>query len=199
MNGIEKITARIQADADAAKAALLKKAEQEADALLDEYRQKARAEYETLRTEGELAAKSQKEQLISAARLEVNKQLLQTRQELMAQAFEKATEELRALPADRYLLLLTRLAVSASRTGKEELIFNEADRARYGEQAVASANAALAATGKPAGLTLSDSTRPLDGGLVLKDGRIEVNCSLSSLIDTRRDELAVEVSRILFR
>lgn len=199
MNGIDKITARIQAEADAANAALLKKAEQEAAAVLEEYKQTAQAEYSALRAEAETAANSQKEQLISAARLEVNKQLLQVRQELMAEAFEKAAGELRALPADRYLLLLTRLAVSASRTGSEEVILNEADRAQYGEQTVASANAALATAGKPANLTLSDKTYAMDGGLVLKEGNIEVNCSLSSLIENRREELSVEVARILFR
>jgi len=199
MNGIDKITARIQAEAEAENAAALRQAEQEAASILEEYKQAADSEYAALLAEAETAANRQKEQLISAARLEAGKQLLITKQELLAEAFSKAAAELRGLPAEQYLGLLTRLAVSASRTGREAVILNEADRAAYGEQAVAGANAALAAAGKTAELTLSDAVYSIDGGLVLKDGNIEVNCSLASLIETRREELSVEAARILFR
>ena len=199
MNGIEKITARIQAEAEAENAAALQKAEQEAASILEEYKQAAQSEEAALRQEAEIAAAGQKEQLISAARLEASKQLLNTRQEILAEAFARAAEELRAMPAEQYLGLLTRLTVAASRTGTEEVIMNAADRAAYGEQTVASANAALQTAGKTSGLTLSDTTYAIDGGVILKDGRIEVNCSLSSLIENRREELSVEVARILFR
>lgn len=199
MNGIDKITARIQAEADAENAKALDGAEQEAAAALEEYKRAADAEYASLMADAEASAASQKEQLISAARLEVNKQLLAQKQELLAEAFDKAAAELRAMPTEQYLSLLTKLAVAASRTGREEIILNAADRAAYGEQTVAGANAALTAAGREAQLTLSADTYDMDGGLVLKDGRIEVNCSLASLIENRREELSVEVARILFR
>ena len=199
MNGIEKVTARIQAEADAANAAALNTAQQQAEEILDDYRQAAGEEFARLMEEAEKTASSQKEQLISAARLEAGKQLLITKQEQLQLAFDKAAEKLRAMPGDSYAELLTRLVVSASRTGKESILLNAADREKYGEKVTADANRALKAKHRPAKLTLADDVRDIDGGAVLKEGNIEVNCSLASLIETKREELSVETARILFQ
>ena len=69
----------------------------------------------------------------------------------------------------------------------------------YGKKVTAAANSALAAQGRPAELTLADDVRDIDGGAVLKDGNIEVNCSLASLIEAKREELSVETAQNLFR
>jgi len=199
MNGIEKLTARIQAEAEAENAAALDSAQRQAEEILDKYRKTADEEFARLMEEAEKEASSQKEQLISVARLEAGKQLLITKQQQLQTAFEKAAEQLRSLPADRYEELLTRLIASASRTGKECILLNAADRKAYGKKVTAAANSALAAQGRPAELTLADDVRDIDGGAVLKDGNIEVNCSLASLIEAKREELSVETAQNLFR
>ena len=199
MNGIERLTARIQAEAEAENAATLESAQRQAEEILEKYRQSAEEEFARLMEEAEKTASSQKEQLISAARLEAGKQLLITKQEQLQLAFEKAAEKLRGMSGDSYAELLTRLVVSASRTGKESILLNAADRERYGEKVTADANRALKAKHRPAKLTLADDVRDIDGGAVLKEGNIEVNCSLASLIETKREELSVETARILFQ
>lgn len=199
MNGIEKLTARIQAEAEAENAAALDSAQRQAEEILDKYRKTADEEFARLMEEAEKEASSQKEQLISVARLEAGKQLLITKQQQLQTAFEKAAEQLRSLPAERYEELLTRLIASASRTGKECILLNAADRKVYGKKVTAAANSALAAQGRPAELTLADDVRDIDGGAVLKDGNIEVNCSLASLIEAKREELSVETAQNLFR
>ena len=199
MNGIERLTARIQAEAEAENAAALESAQRQAEEILEKYRQSAEEEFARLMEEAEKTASSQKEQLISAARLEAGKQLLITKQEQLQLAFDKAAEKLRAMPGDSYAELLTRLVVSASRTGKESILLNAADREKYGEKVTADANRALKAKHRPAKLTLADDVRDIDGGAVLKEGNIEVNCSLASLIETKREELSVETARILFQ
>ncbi|MBR6951314.1 MAG: V-type ATP synthase subunit E [Oscillospiraceae bacterium] len=199
MNGIERLTARIQAEAEAENAAALESAQRQAEEILEKYRQSAEEEYSRLVEEAGQTASRQKEQLISAARLEAGKQVLITKQEQLQLAFDKAAEQLLALPADRYAELLVRLVVSASRTGKETILLNAADRKAYGEAVTERANRALAEQGRPAELTLAAETRNIDGGAVLKDGNIEVNCSLASLIEARREELSVETARSLFQ
>ena len=47
-------------------------------------------------------------------------------------------------------------------------------------------------------LTLSEETRPIVGGLILSQGRIEINCALDTLADLHRSELAGEAARLLF-
>ena len=56
----------------------------------------------------------------------------------------------------------------------------------------------LQKAGKPAQLTLSAETRPIRGGVVLKNGLIETNCSLGTLVDGLRPELSGKVAARLF-
>ena len=47
-------------------------------------------------------------------------------------------------------------------------------------------------------LTLSGETRPIVGGLILSQGRIEVNCALDTLAELRKSELSAQAARMLF-
>ena len=66
-------------------------------------------------------------------------------------------------------------------------------------QAQAKADA-IVAEARKAGkqLSLSEETRPIVGGLILSQGRIEVNCALDTLAAQRRSELSGEAARLLF-
>ena len=47
-------------------------------------------------------------------------------------------------------------------------------------------------------LTLAEDTRPMAGGLILRDDKVETNCSFEVLIHLQRDALANEVAKTLF-
>ena len=161
------------------------------------------------------------------ARLEARKRLLSAKQDMVGQAFDLALKKLVELPEQDYIALLANLAVAASRTGQEQVIFSQKDRARYGKQVVTTANEILAKRVSPklpeeltasrAGaildrvvtgasavlsgtgmLTLAEESRPMAGGLILRDGRVETNCSFEVLIHLQRDALSAEVARVLF-
>ena len=57
------------------------------------------------------------------------------------------------------------------------------------------ASAVLAGTGM---LTLAEESRPMAGGLILRDNNVETNCSFEVLIHLQRDALAAEVAKTLF-
>ena len=99
---------------------------------------------------------------------------------------------------DRYIKLCAQLAAQASATGYEALIFCEADRKRVGQAVTEQANALLQKAGKPAELTLSAETRPMCGGVVLKDGLIETNCSIGTMVSGLRPALSGKVAACLF-
>ena len=78
---------------------------------------------------------------------------------------------------------------------------NEKDRATYGEAVVEAAKrAAYRRIGaeRAERVRLSERTAPIDGGLILCYGSIEVNCSLSMLMAEMRKALESRVSAILF-
>ena len=227
MNGIEKITARIQADAKAEAGQILQEGEQRAAAVKAGYQDQAEKESKALRQEGEAAAQRQFERLESAAGMEARQQLLGAKQACLEEAFAKAQEKLLALPDGEYAALLARMAVKAARTGREEIILNARDRKRVGTQVASQANALLAQASAPAAakemkgskagdllskvvtganaliqgtalLTLSEETREMAGGLILRDGSVEINCAFETQLRVLRESMAADVAAILF-
>ena len=192
MNGIEKIIARIQQDAQAEMDALMEKAREEAAGVEETFRREAQAEAAALAAKAEKAAAEREERMVSSAQMEKRKTLLAARQSMVEQAYETALEELCTLPHAVYVETLTALLLRASAKGNEEVIFSKADRERVGEEAVAAANQ----QGKI--LTLSEETRPIRGGFILKDGNVEINCSFETLVRLQRSKSAAEVAAILF-
>ena len=47
-------------------------------------------------------------------------------------------------------------------------------------------------------LTLSEETRPIQGGFILKNGNIEVNCTFDTLVRLQKAETAGAVAKKLF-
>ena len=192
MNGIDKVAARIVSDAQQEASALKAEAEARAAELKDAADWHANELRETLRSEGEAAAEKQYELLVASAETEARKDTLQVKQELISRAFDMAVDYLRTMDGGQYVKLLSSLALQASETGAEEIILNPEDRDKYGEAIVAEVQKA----GKQ--LSLSKETRPIVGGLILSQGRIEVNCALDTLAAQRRSELSGEAARLLF-
>ncbi len=149
MNGIEKITARIETDAKAEVAEILREAEEKAAAIREQYKAQAAAEAKAAEAAGKEAAQRQTERLESAAQMEAKKQMLAAKQACLNEAFSKAQEKLLALSEGEYAQLLARMAVKAAKTGKEEILLNARDRERVGSQVAAKANAMLAEAVKP--------------------------------------------------
>ena len=194
MNGIEKIIDRISGDAQAEIDAILAQANDEAAQITARYEAQARAEADEIVKRGTAAAAEREERLVSMAQMEGRKAELAAKQEVIEEAFALALKKLLALPEDKYVELLAGLAAKASVTGKETLIFSAKDRDSVGKKVVDAANARLA----NGALTLGEGTRNLNGGFVLSDGAVEVNCSFDTLVRLQKAEITGEVSRVLF-
>ena len=227
MEGIEKITARIEQDVQREIDGVLAQARAQADDITARYEAQAAKESEDILARGRKSAGERVERLYSVAQLEGKKRVLAVKQEMVGRAFDDALEQLLSLPEDRYVGLLVDLTLSAARTGREQVILSPKDRARIGKQVIAAANERLAKAVAPelpdalaeskagalldkvvsgasallAGtgmLTLSEETRPIRGGVILVDGRVETNCSLETLVRLQREELASQVAQVLF-
>lgn len=225
MNGIDKITARISADTQAEIDRVLGDANAQAAAIAAKYRAQAQAEDAELRAKSQRAAAEREERLVSGAQMEARKTILTVKQEMVEQAYRRALEKLCSLPKEQYVELLAAMLVQASSTGKEEVVFSPEDRDGAGKAAVARANELLAKAAAPelplgdgavasflnrvaagvsalaqgtAMLTVSEETRPIRGGFILKNGRIEVNCAFETMIRAERERTAGAVAKLLF-
>ena len=227
MNGIEKITQMIQSEAQTEIDGVLEAARRDAAETAARYEAQARAESAELAAKQEKAAAEREERLVSVAQLEARKTALAAKQEMVERAYALALEKLCTLPEEKYITVLAELMAEAAATGREEAIFSERDRERVGKAAVAKANELLARKAAPelpreltetrvgaildkavasvsaiaqgtAMLTLSPETRPMSGGFILRDQRVEVNCTFETLVRLQRAETAGAVAKKLF-
>ena len=223
MNGIEKITSRINAETRAETDALLAKAKEQAAQIAAKYQAQADAEQAELTAKNQKAAAEREERLVSVAQMEARKVSLAAKQEMVERAYALALEKLCAMPDSQYVEVLAALLAEASSTGKEEVIFSPEDRDRIGKAAVAKANERVGRASAPeaapatskvgamiskmvagvaaktaGGLTLSQETRPIKGGFILKDEHVEVNCTFDTLVRLQKAETAGLVAKKLF-
>ena len=227
MEGIEKITAKIAADTEAEIAQLTAQTDAKVQAIGEAAKAQADKESADALARGRKAADERLERLKSAAQMETRKLVLGAKQEVLAEAFDLALEKLCTLPDQEYIDLLTRLALEASSTGREQLVFSQKDRARIGKQVVVAANDALAKSVAPelpnsitdtkvgallgkvvnstaaivtgtGMLTLSEETRPIKGGFIMVDGDVEINCAFETLVRLQREKLEKDVANLLF-
>ena len=221
MKGIEKLTARIEADAQAETAEILRAAQEKAAEIRAGYEAQAKAEADAAAQSREKAAQQRLERLEGAAEMEAKRRTLAAKQACIDEAFAKAKAELLALPEDKYAELLAKLAVKAAKTGREEIILSSRDKQRVGAKVAAKANAApnlpeelketkagnviaKVVTGAnallqgTAMLTLSEETRDMEGGLILRDGNVEVNCAFDTQLRVLRETMAADIAAILF-
>ncbi|MCD8368708.1 MAG: V-type ATP synthase subunit E [Clostridiales bacterium] len=195
MTGIEKITQRIDADAQAEVNAILSRAQEQADATAQRYQAEADKVSAEVLAKGEADAREREERLCSAAEMRSKQLLLKTRQEMLDEAFRLALEQLQSLPPAEMTELLAKLAAQASSSGTEQVVLDEATRVQCGPQVVARANELLGGRGR---LSLAPEAGRFQGGLVLSDGGVEVNCAFPTLVRLARNQTAGEVAKVLF-
>ena len=198
MNGIEKISARIKADADAEIEVINAEAKAYREEIISKNNNKARTEYERITAEAAEEAEMRFQRACGSAKLESRKQILAEKQSLMDAAFALAKKQITEMPEAEYIAFCAELAAKASTSGVEEIIFSEKDRKAFGEKVVKIANELLKADGKNAELVLSAESRDISGGVILVKGLVETNCSVGTLVDRLRPELSSKVASLLF-
>ncbi len=198
MKGTEKIIAHIQADAKAQADAILAQAEKQCAEIRAGYEKKAGDLYAEKIRAGVKACQDKVDSMDRIARMEGRKDVLALKQEMVSQSFDKARELIVHLPAEQYILFLAKLAAQAAVTGDEELLLNARDKAAVGPQVCQAANELLAAAGKPAGLRLAAGEGEFEGGLILRRGSIEVNCTIELLVELCRGEMSAQLAGVLF-
>lgn len=198
MKGTEKIIAHIRADGDAEAKKIIDAASKQAEEKRAESFKAALSEYEKLMQAGNAEC----EDILSGSRriaeMEAKKSVLSVKQEMISAAFDAAREEIVNMPRDKYTQFLARMAAEAAAGGMEEIVLNARDKAEVGKAVCKAANELLSAKGTPGKLTVSEDTADISGGVIVRFGGIETNCSIDALIRQRRSGLSTEVAAAMF-
>ena len=193
MNGMEKIAARMEADAQRALEALHEETERQLAALREESETRAGQERIAAAERANQAARERYERLCSAAEMETRKLTLRAQQEVLSEAYDLALKELCEMPEEKYLDLLVRLLKRAVSTGKEEIVLSKKDREEIGQVLAERANRELGTN-----LTLAPESADIRAGFLLSSRECDVNCSFETLLALSREKTERRAAQILF-
>lgn len=197
MVGLEKVTNKIIAAAEADAAKTLAAADAECGSILAAAREKA----EGIRSEAENNAEAEGAGIVSRARstaaTERRNILLAGRCRAVDAAFETARKKICGMPRENYLCFLAALARDAAAGQKNAectVTLNRADRENLGGELISR----LSSGADEISWRLSEGDARIDGGLLLDLGLTRADCSVSALISEARPLLEADVCRVLF-
>jgi V/A-type H+-transporting ATPase subunit E len=195
---VDKLKAKIISDAEAGARKMVEEGQAGAEAVGAE----ARAGVDKLaagaRARAESEAKEHIRRQVSLRQLEAKKGILTEKGKVMEEVFGRALEELRRRDREQGYGLTRELLLRAIETGDEELIVAPEDRKGITPSFIENINRELRKAGKRAEIKLADETREIQGGFILRRGRVETNSSFETLLTMLRDDIETEVAGILF-
>ena len=193
MTGLDKIINQIQLDADNTTQGIKAKSEAQCTALLNE----AEAEAQAILAKGKADADKMYNDIIkraeSAANLEERKITLLAKQDIIKSMISNTLKNILNLPEDQYFELIYKLIEKHSLISEGVISFNKTDLSRLPADFAEKAN--LISKGK---LSLSDTPAEIDGGFILTYGGVDINCSISSLINDNSEKISDSVAQLLF-
>jgi V/A-type H+-transporting ATPase subunit E len=198
MAGVDKIKEKILQDSQAKADSIIAEARQQAQEIIEKAKQKAAQKAEEIQKKA--AADASEKLRISSSMLELDlrKDMLAAKQQLIEEVFQAALESLSNMENSEYETVLVKLITNAVESGEEEIILSNRDKTRLSADFGSKLNQALVQAGKKGNIKLSDEVRDIMGGFVLKAEGVEINYSFEALLRMYRDEIEPEVAAILF-
>lgn len=219
MTGLDKMTGKIIADAEADARKILERADAECAAIRKRHMEAANAERERLRELAERECEGLITRAKSSAAMAKRDVVLEARGRLMDDVYAAAEKETRHKPDDQYLSMLVDMLKSALMRQVENekksmelygedcssevygVILNRRDRDQYGAGLLGELQRRVVGKMDPATISkvrLLSDTANISGGLILRCGSVETNCSLEMVFAQVRRETEAQVNRILF-
>lgn len=196
---LEDILKRIRENARKEAGRIKKEAETRAEAVAEEAKKEAASIREKLLEEGKASSRQERRRILTIANLESRKEILRRKQNLIEEAFQKASNHLKHLSDEQYQATVKKMLLGAVESGEEEVVISSRDEKRITPSFLKEVNKGLSGKGKPGKLRLSPQRRQFIGGFILRSSRKEIKCTFDSLLKESKDELEGEIARILLK
>jgi V/A-type H+-transporting ATPase subunit E len=179
---IERIKQKIFDETDVRRQAIRQQYEQKIAELKKQTEEEIAKIHQTFVAKSQSETKSILERATTEAELEQKKQILTTKWEIINNIFEQVAQKFPQLP--EYIDILKRVIEANTSDKNSEVIITPADRAKLKPQF-------------PNIKFIESST--IKGGVIIKSGKTELNFSLDANLRLLKDELIIELAKILFR
>lgn len=220
MTGLDKITAKIIADAEARAAEILRAADAECEAIRARYTAAADADRRRIDEQAERECEAIIDRARSSAVSAQKNVLVKAKSDIVEEAYQTAFREIRNLPDAEYLDMLIGMLKGAVKrqlelerqnleiygeeptTDTYEVLLNWRDREKHGKALISGLKNSVVGKMKLSDIDkikLSSDTADISGGLILRAGDIETNCSFDMLFAQARRDTEQKVSHALFQ
>ena len=188
MDGIEKIKARITADAEKHASDITASAQKQADRILSEAEQKAGL----VLSEAEEFSENERRQILlraqAGARQLEKRSVLKAKTDCVTDVIKAAGESFSSMPREKYFAALHKIALANLQSGSGVIRFNAEDLKTLPDDF----------TSDLEGIVLDNAPADIADGFILVYGNIEYNCTIAALISEKNDLLTEKVYKILF-
>ena len=199
MAGVEKIKEKILQDAEVKTNEILEKARLQAKEVLEKANQKAALRAKEISQKSAYETSEKKRIINSIVELEMRKDILTAKQQSIDEVFDKVLEKMNNLDNSKYEQVIFDMLIASAESGEEEVVMSESRKSKLSSDFISKINKALEAAGKKGRIKLSDETRNISGGFILKSQGVEINNSFEAVIRLYRDEIEPKVAEIFFR
>lgn len=198
MNGVEAIRDRIRSEAETEADRICREAEARAAKIMEQKQEQAAIE--TAKLEGAYAERAEelKKRQAAVARLELRKQSLAVKQDMLDAAFAACHQLAQAMPAEEYSSILKDLLLSAVSKGTETVIFSAWDAGRLPKDFLKGINHTLSEQGLTGALQAGPPSEGFRAGFVVRSGGMEMNYSFEAMLRIIRDEIEPKAAEVLF-
>lgn len=197
MNGIDRISQRILDDAQAKAAQIIEEARQRARSIKDKKTEEAEKNNQKIHKNNKAKAQERRQRMLGAAELEMRKEVLASKQQMIDEVMEKTKEAIMDMPRGEYGKIVSNMLLESAQ-GHEEVIFSVADEGRLDQSLIDEVNKMLKGQGKRGELKLAPERGEFDGGFILRSGGMEINNTFGAILRMNRNHLEARLAEILF-
>jgi len=197
--GITAIANEVIGDIQKEAEAVILAAENQAKETLKSANERAKQTYQAIIAEANHRVHAEKRKIASVAEVEVRNRLLQTKEDLVDEAFMQVLEKLRAFVEEHayetYLLKL--IETTAKKMGQKSLVIyvNAKDKGWLTDEMLQKISKKIHSE-----LHISEETESIIGGCRIQssDGKIIYNATIDNRIEELKPQLRVQLSKQLF-
>lgn len=184
MGNEQKIIDKIITGADTESIKIIEAANATANGVIAAAEERAAKELASYRNLAQVEAQKAAAKELSGAEMEAKKMILSAKQQCLEDAIEAAKKKLLTLEGKEYEEMILHMLEQAEKGA--EIIFSQKDRELLLEAV------------QEKGFQVSEETRPIAGGFIVKKGEIEYNYSFESMIAVEKEEIEQIAAEILF-
>ncbi len=189
---IEKITSKIEGDAQAAADVIIGESKRAAWDIVQQAEKKAKEIVEKAEKKGAVDRDKAVLSRKAVAVIDGKNVTLSYKQKLIDQCFDEAVDKVTSMEKGEYLNFLTGLVKSAG-VSTGEIILSKKD-AELSEELIKKLNDEIP-NGK---FVQSKETKDIKGGVMVANGNSYYNASLDAIVSEIRDQMTAEVADVLF-